>query len=134
VNNGNARLTPYFEGQRDFDLDRGKKCMERIASFTLDHLLYASEDGPHLSTRPRALKIDIEGFETRVFRGAKEFLSKHAPCFVFFEYQKVATMTTGVGEREIFEILQSAGYQIYVHVADGKLSSDMSLCHGIVRG
>lgn len=41
-----------------------------------------------LSPRVRAMKIDVEGFETMVLRGAGRLLSGPlAPCYIVFEYQ-----------------------------------------------
>jgi FkbM family methyltransferase len=40
INNGNARMTPYFEGIKDFGTDKQKKCMEVIHTYTLDELLF----------------------------------------------------------------------------------------------
>ena len=113
INNGNARLTPAFNGSKDWDNDKGVKCMERIRSFTLDHLLFHAAD-VKLTQRPLLLKMDIEGSETKALRGAKHLLSSQfAPCFIFFEHQRVPTETTGVSHREIFDILTAADYIIY---------------------
>ena len=67
INRGNARMTPYFEGRRDFGQDKQKACMEVVYTDTLDHLLF---DTHGLARRVDVMKIDIEGFETRAFRGA----------------------------------------------------------------
>jgi hypothetical protein len=41
-----------------------------------------------LSPRVRAMKIDVEGFETMVLRGAGRLLSGPlSPCYIVFEYQ-----------------------------------------------
>ena len=113
INNGNARLTPAFNGSKDWDNDKGVKCMERTRSFTLDHLLFLAADDK-LTQRPLLLKMDIEGSETKALRGAKHLLSSQfAPCFIFFEHQRVPTETTGVSHREIFHILTAADYIIY---------------------
>ena len=88
---------------RDWDNDKGVKCMERIRSFTLDHLLFHAAD-VKLTQRPLLLKMDIEGSETKALRGAKHLLSSQfSPCFIFFEHQRVPTETTGVSHREMFD-------------------------------
>lgn len=110
INNGNARMTPYFEGKKDFGSDKQKECMEVIQTFTLDELLFDI----YKLTRPiSAMKIDIEGFETRAFRGAKRLLSSpFKPQKIWFEYQRAATIESGVPKNEIFETLSEAGYVI----------------------
>jgi FkbM family methyltransferase len=113
-NTGNARLTPAFSGRKDFDANKGVECMETIKSLTLDHLLFDTEDGPHLTRRPMLVKIDIEGSETKAMMGASRLLSQeHAPCFIFFEHNTLATETTGVHPFEMFALLKRAGYKIY---------------------
>ena len=72
INNGNARMTPYFEGRKDFGQDKQKECMEVIYTYTLDELLF---DVFKLNRPIDAMKIDIEGLETRAFRGAKRLLA-----------------------------------------------------------
>ena len=119
INNGNARLVPYFEGTQDFGSDRAKSCMEVIYSYTLDELLGLTGDGsPLLSNRPWGLKIDIEGYETLALRGASKLLTtpQMAPCRIWFEYQRAVTEESGAGSREIFDLLlRTAGYaQLYV--------------------
>ncbi len=113
VNNGNARLTPEFDGKRDWDQDKGVECMEKVQSFTLDYLLFQAADGPKLSERVMIMKIDIEGSETKALLGSKGLLhSKFAPCYIFFEFQKLATETTGVKATDIFDLLTQAHYKI----------------------
>ena len=110
INNGNARMTPYFEGKKDFGSDKQKECMEVIQTMTLDELLF---DVYKLNRPIAAMKIDIEGFETRAFRGAKRLLSsEYKPTKIWFEYQRAATVESGVSKDEIFETLTNAGYTI----------------------
>eukprot|EP00978_Attheya_sp_CCMP212_P011166 scaffold27362_cov51-Attheya_sp.AAC.6 len=113
VNNGNARLTPYFEGKKNFDNDLDVECMERISSFTLDELLLSNPHGPKLNVQPSALKIDIEGFETRAFMGAERFFAQYPPCHIFFEHQLDPTRTSGVPDFELFRMLEGYGYELW---------------------
>jgi FkbM family methyltransferase len=110
INNVNARMTPYFEGIKDFGADKQKKCMEVIQTYTLDELLFET----YKLNRPiDAMKIDIEGFETRAFRGAKKLLaSKFKPKKIWFEFQKQATIESGVSATELFQTLVDNGYNI----------------------
>lgn len=110
INRGNARMTPYFEGRRDFGQDKQKACMEVVYTDTLDHLLF---DTHGLARRVDVMKIDIEGFETRAFRGAARLLaSDFKPCQIYFEYQHDATVESGVDRHELFERLTRAGYKL----------------------
>jgi len=114
INNGNARLTPEFDGKRDWDQDKGVECMERIQSFTLDYLLFEAAEGPKLHERPMIMKMDIEGSETKALQGSTRLLQPDfAPCYIFFEFQKMATETTGVQAMDIFDLLTTAGYEIF---------------------
>jgi FkbM family methyltransferase len=122
INNGNARLTPYFEGKKNFDNDLDVECMERITSFTLDELLLNNLHGPKLNVQSAALKIDIEGFETRAFMGAESFFAQYPPCHVMFEHQLDPTHTTGVPDYEIFRMLERYGYELNHFGNDGKIS------------
>ncbi|KAH8086048.1 hypothetical protein JL720_7248 [Aureococcus anophagefferens] len=110
INRGNARMTPYFEGRRDFGQDKQKACMEVVYTDTLDHLLF---DTHGLARRVDVMKIDIEGFETRALRGAARLLaSDFKPCQIYFEYQHDATVESGVDRHELFERLTRAGYKL----------------------
>ena len=113
TNNGNARLTPAFNGSRDWDNDKSVECMERIPSSTLDQLLFKTSH-TNLLRRPFIMKMDIEGNETKTLRGATRLLaSDFAPCLIYFEHQRVPTETTGASHDEIFNLLTKAGYLIY---------------------
>ncbi|KAH8047991.1 hypothetical protein JL722_12780 [Aureococcus anophagefferens] len=79
INRGNARMTPYFEGRRDFGQDKQKACMEVVYTDTLDHLLF---DTHGLARRVDVMKIDIEGFETRVQAGAPA-RGDFKPCQIY---------------------------------------------------
>jgi hypothetical protein len=120
INNGNARLVPYFEGRQDFGQDKGKECMEIIHSYTLDELLFgqsATADGTHhhqqqqplVTSRPWGMKMDIEGYETLALRGAQQLLRLFPPCRIWFEYQREVTLESGAGATEIFDMLRSEG-------------------------
>ena len=124
INIGNARLVPYFEGEKDFDNDKKKVCQERIRTNTLDGLLFEDIEGPRLLSndhpsssayrkRPQVMKMDIEGYETKALKGASRLLSQNAPCVVYFEHQVVPIQTSGEKPTLIFELLEKASYDIY---------------------
>jgi FkbM family methyltransferase len=122
INNGNARLVPYFEGQQDFGLDKDKECMEIIHSYTLDELLGLSsqpsqQQQPLLTSRPWGMKMDIEGYETLALRGAQQLIRHYPPCRIWFEYQREVTIESGAGATEIFELLTTTGNYTQLYFA-----------------
>ena len=124
INNSNARLTHEFEGRRDFDVDKGVLCMERIESHTLDAVLFRPEYCVGLAERAMVMKMDIEGSETKALLRASALLALGlAPCFIFFEFQRTLTETTGVDRHLIFDLLSAAGYRIYDCLHSGADSS-----------
>lgn len=58
------------------------------------------------------LKIDVEGFENLVFRGAQNILQTHAVDLIVFEYN-ARNGTRLEANLEGFEILRGAGYHLY---------------------
>jgi FkbM family methyltransferase len=68
---------------------------------TLDHQLLGVE-------RVGLLKVDVEGHELQVFRGAKDTLSNHAPAILFeCEARHLRQHTM----QDVFAFLRSLGYQ-----------------------
>jgi len=59
------------------------------------------------------LKIDVEGFEYDVLKGAIDLLSKKKIKAVIFEYSPKLTATCGKQENGIFELLTQNGFTIY---------------------
>lgn len=86
-------------------------CHDIVPSTTLDRLLF---DVHRLTERPAAMKMDIEGFETMALRGAGQLLSGNLrPCRIWFEHIAEAAIRAGGGRKEIFDILEAAGYKIF---------------------
>lgn len=87
-----------------------------VPMVTLDS--WASENGIE---RLDVLKVDVEGAEADVFRGARELLRDHLPV-VFFEYLDDPFENEGVTP-ESFAILSSLGYRIWSVLKDGTLAA-----------
>ena len=59
------------------------------------------------------LKVDVEGFEHSVFRGAEHLLKEHRIDYICFEIAKQPLASAGVESREIFAALEAHGYASY---------------------
>jgi len=63
--------------------------------------------------RVNFLKVDVEGFELSVFRGAERLLKEHRVDYVCFEISQESLKGAGVGSRQVFEALERYGYPSY---------------------
>jgi FkbM family methyltransferase len=62
---------------------------------------------------PRAIKMDIEGFESHALAGATKLLVRaDAPCYIWFEYVRHAVERSGAKTWDILDILANANYEI----------------------
>ena len=59
------------------------------------------------------LKVDVEGFELSVLRGAERLLKEHRVDYICFEISKEPLKGAGVESRKVFAALESHGYQAY---------------------
>ena len=69
------------------------------------------------------MKIDVEGFETLVFRGAKQTLAEIKPELIYFEVCPKVTEASGFSADEPAKILVDAGYSLFQIRDDGELTS-----------
>jgi FkbM family methyltransferase len=60
---------------------------------------------------PKLLKIDVEGSETAVLRGARDMLSRPDRPAILFEYNPVALMESGSSVQALLDML--AGYTVH---------------------
>jgi FkbM family methyltransferase len=58
---------------------------------------------------PKAMKMDIEGFEGHALAGATRLLKEIKPCYIWFEYQLQAILGDPA---QILDILSDANYEI----------------------
>jgi len=58
------------------------------------------------------IKIDVEGFETKVLHGARKLLARDKPV-ICFEVNEPCLKDVGTSSREIFDFLHSLGYSIH---------------------
>ena len=62
-------------------------------------------------TRLNMIKIDVEGFELPVFRGAKESLAQHQPIVIF---ESIKELTDSSSTQEVYTLLSDLGYRFYL--------------------
>lgn len=72
---------------------------------------------------PSLLKIDVEGAELLVMRGAAETLARHRP-FVIFEHGVGGADLYGSTSGELFDLLDGAGLRIFDLEGDGPYTRD----------
>jgi FkbM family methyltransferase len=90
--------------------------VERVRSRSLDS--YAEEQGIEAIA---LLKVDVEGYETLVFRGARELLGSGRVGLVYYEVCPAVTRAAGFEAGEPTRILQGHGYRIMELGVGGKL-------------
>ena len=69
------------------------------------------------------LKVDTEGFEAIVFRGAPKVLDEMRPSTIYFEVCPDLCINAGFEPDEPAQILQEAGYDLFEFGDDGSLTS-----------
>jgi hypothetical protein len=89
---------------------------ERVQCKTWDE--FAREHG--LIGRVRMMKIDVEGWEKRVLLGARECLIRNDAPILQVEFSDITFKRAGSSTEEVFKLLESYGYSLYVYDADRK--------------
>lgn len=70
--------------------------------------------------KPHVLKVDVEGAELLVFRGAEKLFSgPDAPRAIVFEELNSASRKLGIADGAAAEFLRQKGYSLYVITDDG---------------
>jgi len=95
----------YSNGHYRYEPSRDKRELTRVAVTTVDRL--AERFG-----RPSPLKIDVEGFEAAVLRGARELL-KGSSALVFIELYNEMVRAAGGDPAYCVNELLSLGYSIF---------------------
>lgn len=88
---------------------------EELDTVTLDSLLGTQE-----MTRLDALKIDVEGAEELVLRGATSCLDRYRPI-VIFETNPAASQRIGLHADGVWNLLLERGYKLYLLGEDHEL-------------
>jgi FkbM family methyltransferase len=72
--------------------------------------------------KPDVLKVDVEGAELMVFRGADHLFSKpDSPRAIIFEELNSSSRKLGIADGEAAEFLKAKGYSIYLITEDGTI-------------
>lgn len=113
-----------LNGERAARLDEGRLLEFSVEIDTLDNMVEVLS-----LPAPDFVKIDVEGFEEQVLKGALRTIERHRPAF-FVEIHRLAdgTLTTA----KVIEILKAYGYTFY-HVEDGE-NIDIDNCSHIRGG
>lgn len=89
----------------------------RVECVSLDD--YCNEAGVE---RVALLKVDVEGFEATVFRGADVLLSAKRIGLIFFEVTSPQMQASGIASEAAVNILLAKGYSLYSIRPDGSLA------------
>ncbi|MBX9761225.1 MAG: FkbM family methyltransferase [Beijerinckiaceae bacterium] len=88
----------------------------KVAALTVDNLV--KDEG---ISKIAAIKMDVEGFETLVLRGASETLTRMPPPIIIFEVCPAITLAAGFDPSEPIRLLASAGYEMFLSNELGEL-------------
>lgn len=103
--------------ERDYPLPNTRRDTITVRTLRLDDVL-----PPGLMAR--VIKIDVEGAELHVLRGASRIIDEHKPVIVF-EFGLGASNHYGYGPREMFAFLSEHGMGVFT--LDGLLSGAAAL-------
>jgi FkbM family methyltransferase len=74
--------------------------------------------------RVTGMKVDVEGFEIDVLRGAARALADHRIGLIQIEWNEMSTVALGTDRRPVAELLASHGYRLYRSDPTGRLVPD----------
>jgi FkbM family methyltransferase len=66
------------------------------------------------------MKLDVEGWESRTLRGASQTLSRGDAPTLYVEFTQEAAMNAGSSCQEIYDLLTSFGYEMFLPTPDAK--------------
>lgn len=124
-------LHNYSDGNSNIEVDEAGEPMQFT---TLDELL-ASEP---VYGAPNLLKVDTEGFELKILRGAKGILARHQPV-LFLEFFPDLIRQRGDTPDALFELLAAHGYEQCLfynsagHLLTRGTSGDLDEIHALRR-
>lgn len=95
--------------------DAGSKNQSQASEVVVETLDRVLERTP-IGGRVALVKVDVEGWELNVFRGAKTFLTTHSPPLVF-EVNDEALKRSGTDATQLESCLRDYGYDRFVTMA-----------------
>lgn len=114
----NATVLPYAVGDRDGEMpyaeDASNPALSRLGDTGQTVRVVALDSVLPADYRVDLLKIDVEGFEIAVLRGARNLIRKHHPPIVFEVGANYATNPFGFSRGDLFEFMRENGYSISV--------------------
>lgn len=117
---GSARLYAHGHGASSFTLgqtEEGRQLSFTIETVTLDAIL--AQEG---ILRVDAIKMDVEGAEELILRGARELFERCRPK-VIFEINPDAISRLQLSERGAWDFLARRGYRFFSMQDDGALNA-----------
>jgi FkbM family methyltransferase len=117
--NGVARMNVSIEG---FDGQNslapptvgGTFSVETVTCTTWDSFVEEND----LAGRVAMMKIDVEGWESRVMHGARSVLSRADAPVLQVEFFDRASRSAGSSCDEVYHLLEELGYQLYLYDAE----------------
>jgi FkbM family methyltransferase len=112
----------------------GDHCGSARFSTGLDAANSLAADGPAVTDlvtvdsligdrRVTGMKVDVEGFEIDVLRGAARALADHRIGLIQIEWNQASTFAVGTDRRPVAELLAGHGYRLFRPDATGRLTS-----------
>jgi hypothetical protein len=71
--------------------------------------------------RVTGMKVDVEGFEIDVLRGAARALADHRIGLIQLEWNRMSTVSLGADRTPVAELLADYGYRLYRPDPAGRL-------------
>jgi FkbM family methyltransferase len=102
------------------DRSGGDPHVIKVLTRRIDSLI---EDGTILVAGPVFMKLDVEGAEGRVLRGAAGLLRRHRPV-IYFESETRTAIRQGETPERVWDELGQAGYRIFANASGRFVSVD----------
>lgn len=137
ANISKAKILNTFVGDKngevvgELDSDNGTASIDTTKSSAVTKL--KTLDSIIVSKKIKLLKIDTDGFEAKVIRGAKDIVLVNKPV-IFFEFDRKSYEKTGESDYKTLNNLYKSGYTMFlVYDNFGNLLSEMILKNHISK-
>ena len=113
---------PVWDKEEKITIVTGKKGKSHIGeegltkeAVTLDQFVFKEKNSP-----PDFMKIDVEGAEYKVLKGAEKVLEKYKPKLMIEVHKGERIQQIGGSEKELVKLLRSKGYNTIKEIKRGK--------------